>query len=104
MKSRNEKKAQIFPNKELEQKMKRRKDTPALNTLSVVPDVSEKLLQKFDAMEKQQNKLASTVHKNKEDLRKPRRKDTPVINTAPILPGHRLVKEGRRTIIPEDKE
>ncbi|OCT76052.1 protein phosphatase 1 regulatory subunit 17 [Xenopus laevis] len=105
MKSRKGKSAQVLHSVELEQKLPRRKDTPALNQPPVIADFSERLLQKFDAMEKQQkNQPMTSVHKNEQGLKKPRRKDTPVLNTIPLLPGKRLVKEGRKTIIPEDEE
>ncbi|KAE8597216.1 hypothetical protein XENTR_v10016388 [Xenopus tropicalis] len=105
MKSRKGKNTQVLHSKEPEQKVPRRKDTPALNQPPVIADFSERLLQKFDAMEKQQNNHPiASIHKNEQGLKKPRRKDTPVLNTIPLIPGNKLVKEGRKTIIPEDEE
>ncbi|KAM4706001.1 protein phosphatase 1 regulatory subunit 17 [Rhinophrynus dorsalis] len=105
MKARKGKTTPVSQSKEIEHKLPRRKDTPALHMPPIIPDFSERLSHNSDTMEKQQkSKYIPGVHSNEQDLRKPRRKDTPVLHTSPFLPGVKLVKEERRTIIPEDEE
>ncbi|XP_075445205.1 protein phosphatase 1 regulatory subunit 17 [Ascaphus truei] len=102
MKGRKGKAAPITHSNEMEQKHPRRKDTPALH---VPPFIPERLLKKYDAIEKQQkSKKSPSVMNTEQESRKLGRKDTAALRAAPLLPGIKLVKEERRTIIPEDEE